>query len=186
MAHADDKHRETLSRWVDNHSRYLLDYALGKVADKEEAMDLVQETFLSASRSHESFEGRSSPRTWLRSILQNKIADFYRKSFRSPENVSLSAFFDESGSWTDHSVLGGWPIPHEGDEDRDGLLDALSKCVSRLPLQFRTAVSLYYLEDRKTAAVCDELMVSQDYFWKILSRGRMRLRKCLEINWFEL
>ena len=150
MAHADDKHRETLSRWVDDHSRYLLDYALGKVADKEEAMDLVQETFLSASRSHESFEGRSSPRTWLR------------------------------------SVLGGWPIPHEGDEDRDGLLDALSKCVSRLPLQFRTAVSLYYLEDRKTAAVCDELMVSQDYFWKILSRGRMRLRKCLEINWFEL
>ena len=62
----------------------------------------------------------------------------------------------------------------------------MSKCVSRLPLQFRTAVSLYYLEDRKTAAVCDELMVSQDYFWKILSRGRMRLRKCLEINWFEL
>lgn len=108
------------------------------------------------------------------------------EKFRSPENVSLSAFFDESGSWTDHSVLGGWPIPHEGDEDREGLLDTLSKCVSRLPLQFRTAVSLYYLEDRKTAAVCDELMVSQDYFWKILSRGRMRLRKCLEINWFEL
>jgi RNA polymerase sigma factor (sigma-70 family) len=41
-----------------------------RVADRETAEDLVQETFMAALRGRERSKGRSSVRTWLIGILQ--------------------------------------------------------------------------------------------------------------------
>src|SRR5688572_20288032 len=68
------------SRWVDNYTDYLFSYAFFKTGSREEAEDLVQETFLSAYKNKEGFRGQSSEKTWLTSILKNKITDYYRKA----------------------------------------------------------------------------------------------------------
>ncbi len=73
--------------WVDNYADYLYRYAQSRVNDSAVAEDLVQETFLSAWKARERFEGRSSEKTWLSSILKNKIIDYYRKALVKDANI---------------------------------------------------------------------------------------------------
>ena len=53
----------------------------------EVAEDLVQETLLPACRHFEQFEGRSSVKTWLVSILRNNIIDHQRRSTVLPPHA---------------------------------------------------------------------------------------------------
>ncbi len=91
-----------LSEWVETFTGDLYSWAFHKVSDPELAKDLVQDTFLAAAEKIQGFRGDSSPKTWLFSILNNKIIDSYRKKIKQPvkmENQVFSTFFDETGSW---------------------------------------------------------------------------------------
>lgn len=83
---------EEINKWIESYSGLLLNRALSMVTDKNDAMDLVQEVFISASLSYHAFQRRSTPLTWLQNILKNKIADFYRDRYRKPETVSIPDF----------------------------------------------------------------------------------------------
>ena len=72
----------------------LFNFALVRLGNREMAKDLVQETFLSALQNLESFRRESSKRTWLTSILKNKIIDHYRKR-KTDKSVPL---FNENGT----------------------------------------------------------------------------------------
>ncbi len=71
--------------WLDLYSDYLFSYALSRVHNKEVAEDMVQDTFLSAIKSKNSFQQKSTERTWLTSILKNKIIDYYKKKSTQKE-----------------------------------------------------------------------------------------------------
>ena len=73
------------------------------------AEDLVQDTFLSAYKNLENFKNESNPKTWLFSILNNKIIDFYRKKSKSLTKEdndaeliatnNTNALFNEKDHW---------------------------------------------------------------------------------------
>ena len=92
-----------LNSLLDDHSDYLLSFAMSKLKDIDLAKDLVQDTFVSALTKLDSFEQRSSLRTWLTSILNRKIIDHWRKAdtrYTDP----ISSFFQQdgkSGHWLD-------------------------------------------------------------------------------------
>ena len=65
---------------------YLFNYAFSRLNDKALFYDLVQDTFLAALTALKSFEGRSTEKTWLISILKRKIIDEYRKNTRNKED----------------------------------------------------------------------------------------------------
>ena len=66
-------------KWVDHYADYLFNFAVARVSNKDLAKDLVQETFFAGLKSARNFEGRSSEKTWLTSILKRKVIDHYRK-----------------------------------------------------------------------------------------------------------
>jgi len=63
---------------VERHAEMLLRFALRKTAKREDAEDLVQETFEGAIRSAASFKGDASVRGWLMSILFRRAARHHR------------------------------------------------------------------------------------------------------------
>ena len=91
-----------LSEWVETYATELFNWAYFKVSNPDQAKDLVQDTFMAAAEKIESFKAESSPKTWLFSILNHKIVDYYRKKVNQPqslENQSFSNFFNSDGDW---------------------------------------------------------------------------------------
>ena len=82
---AGEAHTEivtTLKEWVNSYSDAMLSWAVYKTSNRQASEDLVQETFMAAFKSFDSFKQKSHPKTWLFSILNNKVTDYHRKNFR--------------------------------------------------------------------------------------------------------
>lgn len=179
-----------LEKWIDGYSEKLLDRACYLLSDKEDAKDVVQEVFLSAYKSRESFQGKSSPLTWLTSILHHKIADIYKKRYNgNPQPFSFETFFDKHGEWIEPDVADPW----EEDEfavstllDNNSFCDILNQCLERLPQQWLMVVNKCYLQEQKAVEICRELNLTTANYWKLLQRSRLQLRKCIDVHWFKI
>lgn len=67
---------------VNQHYDEILNYMNLHVNNKEEAKDLVQDTFLLITKNIHTYQELSSIRTWCFSIAKNVLIDFYRKKGR--------------------------------------------------------------------------------------------------------
>lgn len=82
---------------LDRHAGYLFGVAASLLGNAADAEDVVQETLLSAYRGLRAFEGRSSVKTWLTSILIRQTAMRRRQAGRwkmaplPPEDVAERA-----------------------------------------------------------------------------------------------
>lgn len=177
---------EVLKSWVEQYSGPLLKRAAYVLSDKTEAEDIVQEVFIAAFSSYDSFEGKSQPLTWLMAILNRKAADFYRRKYKSEPQISLDHFFDETGSWKNDGVLNDWNVSDKESEllDNHDFNKTLEDCIEDLPSRWKIPLKMYYLEEKKAPEVSQELDISATNLWKILQRSRMQLRECLDVNWF--
>ncbi len=162
-------------------------WAYHKTSSNETAEDLVQDTFLVAAEKFDKFEGKSSEKTWLFAILNNKIIDYYRKKSKREKSIagnSLSTFFDENGSWQKQRMPGDW-------EDDGHLLDnidfqlTLKECLDALPERWNTCVNLKYLSSKSGEDICQEVGITASNFWQIIHRAKLQLRECIEENWFK-
>lgn len=176
--------------WIDNYADYFLSYAYYKVGKKEEAEDLVQETFLSAYKSRDTFNGSVLEKTWLMAILKNKIIDFYRKSkdvksFSDYANQTESSFEnsffnnDNYGRWkggigenyfstaADNYVLG------------KEFQQFLKICLEKMPTKLRSIFIAKYIDDEKTEDICKSHEITPANYWVIIFRSKTLLRNCL-------
>ncbi len=78
---------EAFARIVDIFQNRLFGFVRRMVPDREEAMDITQETFIRAYQSIARFDGRSSLRTWLFRIAHNLCIDRARKAERRPTEL---------------------------------------------------------------------------------------------------
>lgn len=177
-----------LTEWVDAHTDELFAWALYKVSDVELAKDLVQDTFLAAAEKFGTYQGNSSPKTWLFGILNHKIIDVYRRKVKHPVNVpDISALnaFDETGHWNKDKAPTDWHDEETHLLDKQEFQAVLQKCLNALPEKWHIAVKLKYLLDKKGEEICQELDISPTNFWQIVHRAKLQLRECVDTNWFK-
>ena len=67
----------------------MLKFAIPQLPDVQLAEDAVQEALAGALKNTGSFARRSALKTWVFSILKNKIADIHRRRKRLPEHSPL-------------------------------------------------------------------------------------------------
>ncbi len=176
--------------WVDKYGDYLYKYARVRVGSVETAEDIVQDTFVAALKSYESFKGNSSELTWLLSILKRKIVDYYRAKSRKiefTESYFEMPFQNKDGfikKWIEERAPKDWKIndePLRGEEFEKIVL----LCLSFLPEKWKSVFVLKILEDMNTLEICKELGCTDSNVWVMLHRAKLKLRECIEKKWLD-
>lgn len=186
-----EKHR-TVENWFREYSDELFTWAIHKTSSRETAEDLVQETFLSATKGFNGFKNNSNPKTWLFSILNNKIVDHYRAKARSLQVDSLKveikaqnltgSFFDAHSNWK----LKGDQILWEEEMhilDNPDFRKIMTNCISGLPENWRLAFMSKYLLGKSSEQICQEIQVTQSNYWQIIHRAKLTLKQCIDQKW---
>lgn len=176
-----------LTAWVEAHTEEMVRWAIQKTSSEEVARDLVQDTFLAAAEKYENFQGKSSPKTWLFAILNNKIVDHYHRQVKQPtlsaDNL-FSEVFDENGSWQPQRVPRDWGQEEEHLLDNEDFKDVLRKCMEALPGNWYSCIRMKYLMNKSGNEICQELEIAPTNYWQIIHRAKLQLRQCIENNWY--
>ena len=176
-------------KWVDSYADYLFNYAVARVNNEAIAKDLVQETFFAGLKSAKNFEGKSTERTWLVSILKRKVIDHYRKinSKKGQAEVKMN-FYDEGeneGSWIEERVPQTWKNEAEENIENEELKNQIDKCIDSLPEKYAMVFRMKTIQEFETDEICKELDITPSNLWVIIHRARTQLRNCMEKNWFK-
>ncbi len=155
----------------------LLRFVAAKVGgDRLVAEDVVQEAFMAAMVSLAGFGARSSPYTWLCSIAQHKLADYYRKSLPcggcNASTIELDFCADPEEEENCLSSVERW---FERVETEDMVQNALHE----LPNIHRQVLYLKYFDGLTAAAIGEELGRSPKAVEGLLSRARHSLSRIL-------
>lgn len=194
-----DKERHILDpeQWVDLYGDYLFNYAIVRVNDQEKAEDLVQETFLAGLKAMDNFQGRSTERTWLISILKRKIIDTYRKQYSSREtsigefeqDISDGEFYRSEVPFKGYWLEGKGPHSHslmpEGEIEQDELMKLIQECISGLSPNLASAFIMKMIDEAHSDEICKELGITPSNLWVMLHRARLRIRRCVENRWLK-
>lgn len=176
--------------WVKNYADFLYNYARIRINDNELARDLVQETFLAALESWGKFDGRSSEKTWLTSILRNKIFDVYRKKSTASGKQSISLngsdndeFFENSGHWKEGRYPESFGLEEPVAMENKEFESILKSCMERLPPLWKSVFTMKYIDEETSETICAQLELTTSNFWVISHRAKVSLRDCLQRNW---
>ncbi|MEK6152922.1 sigma-70 family RNA polymerase sigma factor [Flavobacteriaceae bacterium 3-367] len=178
--------------WFHKYSDELFRWSFYKTSSREIAEDLVQETFLAAVKNHKNFEEKASAKTWLFSILNHKIIDYYRKKVKSitvdgtraEQNFvqQTDSHFDAHQRWTLSKGAVLW-------EEESHLLDnmefrkVMGSCMAELPENWRLVITSKYLLNKKGQEICQELKVTPSNYWQMVHRAKLMLKKCIDRLW---
>jgi RNA polymerase sigma-70 factor (ECF subfamily) len=133
------------------------------------ADDLVQESYLKAFRSFDSFQGNDSNdgRGWLLTIVRNTCFTWLKKKGNQP-----TAEFDEqlhsSADQNPESIL-----------LNEAAMGSLNQCLECLPFAFREAIVLRELEELSYREISEITRVPVGTVMSRLARARKRLQECL-------
>ncbi len=180
---------------VNQHHSALIRMAMGYVADREVAEEVVQDTWMVVIESLNRFEGRSSLRTWICGILIHKAKD---RGVREKRHTTFSAFesydddndeavdpsrFQQTGEWAGH-----WAFPPQpwDDQTPEKLLasqqavNAMQRAIDALPMTLKEVLILRDVEGVEAKDVCELLKITETNLYVRLHRARERVRTAVE------
>jgi len=157
---AAERDEEAFAELLTSHRRHLHLLCYRMVGSYDDADDLLQETFLRAWRDRDSFEHRSSARTWLHRIATNVCLDHLRRTGRRPQRYTPLPGIDSGPGEPPARIAWLQPYP---DRDLDDLLDQIpaadqsttpeAAAVSRETLELVFLTALQHLPPRQRAVL---------------------------------
>ncbi len=180
---------------VTKHHGALIRMAMGHVANREVAEEVVQDTWMAVIEGLDRFEGRSSLRTWIFGIMIHKAKD---RGVREKRHTTFSAFesfnddteeavdpsrFHQSGEWAGH-----WALPPQpwDDQTPEKLLasqqavNAMNRAIEALPPTLKDVLILRDVEGVEAKEVCEILKITETNLYVRLHRARERVRQAVE------
>ncbi len=172
--------KKEFEKVVRQESERLYRVLLRYVRDKDEAQSIMQETFLQAYESLDSFRGDSKFTTWLYSIGINLARARYRKQRRhnlleEDEIDRLQPSFAR-GRYTQSYE------PWQPDEvaSKSERRDIVHQAISQLPENYRVVIDLRDIQEFSTAETAEVLNMTSGAVRVRLHRARQALRALLE------
>lgn len=151
--------------------------AMRMMGDPDEAEEVLQETFISACKNIQKFEGRSALNTWLHRIATNAALMRLRK--RKNKEVSLDSPIETLDGEDIPRQIEDWayyPASYALDSETR---DVLEQAITQLPDTLRTVFILRELQGYSTEETANALDISISAAKVRLHRARLRLRELL-------
>lgn len=165
------------------HVDSLYNMALRLVFNKEEAEDLVQETYLKAYRFFDTFQKGTNIKAWLFKILRNTFINKYRKSTSIPGEVFLEDIESVNTNMTyEQEAKSGEAIDTLESKytDLSTLLDDdVKRAIDSLPIEYREAILFSDVEELSYKDISEITNVPIGTVKSRLNRGRKLLQKSL-------
>ena len=152
--------RLSLEQAMGEHGKSVFAAALSLLKNREDAEDVVQDTFLRFYTGKKEFESDDHLRAWLLRVAVNRAKDLLRSAHRQRELPFAEAPAE---------------LAFPSEESRE-----LFRAVMDLPEVYRIVVHLYYYEDYPVKEIARILRLPQAAVKTRLFRGRQLLRKALE------
>jgi RNA polymerase sigma-70 factor (ECF subfamily) len=179
-----------LHRQLEQMRPQLIRFAHLQLRNPALAEDAVQDALVAVLEHPDRFAGQSSLRTYVIGILKFKIIDHFRASSRErqiepcedqSEDDAIDALFIADGHTRD--MPQEWGEPDRVLEQRD-FFAVLEVCLDKLPARAARIFMLREWLECDTDEICTELSITPANAWVLLYRARLRLRECLDLNWF--
>lgn len=177
--------------WLDEHGDALYRFAVFRVQDSHTAEDLVQETLACGIKSIQSFDGRSSLRTWLIAILRRRIADHFNRVARqsqvpleqatNTDELENKNFSEQYASLLRPAISSQ---QFESSIEKNEFWTIVEGCLRQLPIHLQEAFLHRVRNEQCTLAdISKDLEITQANLSVRLFRARLLMRACLEQNW---
>ena len=169
---------------VDRHAQSLFRLALSLTPSRADAEDLCQETFAGAYAGLKRFNGQSSVRTWLTSILMRQAAKAWHRSRHSRKSVSLQSpkdgpGWDLAGTADASSLAGSGPTIPPEQTAVDRKID-LELVLGRLDPPHREILLLREMQQLSYEEIATSLGVPRGTVESRLHRARAELKRHLK------
>jgi RNA polymerase sigma-70 factor (ECF subfamily) len=175
--------RVSFEEVFERYSSMVFSLAYQVLGDREEALDVSQDVFLTIYRKMDSFRGESSLKTWIYSIAVRRATNRIRwwNRLRRRGTVSLEEHLSQKPD-EDYSIRlkSALRSPEEElilKEQRE----EVARWLQELPLQQRVAVILRDMEGLSYEEIAESLKVSLGTVKSRIARGREML-KCLLVE----
>lgn len=154
---------------VKKHQDLVYNTALRMCGNREDALDISQETFIKVWRGLPKFRFECSFSTWVYRITVNAAKDHFEKKRSELQTVELSEVSDISAG----------ELPDELAIKNDKAY-ALKIAVSKLSLEHREIITLREIEGLSYCEIAEILQIEQGTVKSRINRARSALKKILD------
>ena len=155
--------RESVEVLVEQYKNNLFVIAFNVCKNRQDAEDVVQDTFIQYLTQKKEFDSMQHVRAWLIRVTINKAKNknnvFFRRNILPLEDYMENLIFESSE------------------------LSDLFEAVMKLPEKYRVIIHLFYYEDYSVKEISEILKLSESNVKVRLSRGRMLLKNSLQEVW---
>jgi RNA polymerase sigma-70 factor (ECF subfamily) len=137
------------------------------VIPENDVEDVTQEIFIAVLRSLSTFRGEAQFRTWLRTLTNHKVAEFYRRRSRKQEPL-LSPLSEASGKLTGSTS--------KAMEERIYIQSALQQ----LPENYREIILLRFAEEMQFNEIAEHTNQNLEATKSLFRRAISALRTYLD------
>jgi RNA polymerase sigma-70 factor, ECF subfamily len=149
------------------------------LSNRQEAEDVVQETFLRVFRSLDRYDETMKFSTWIYRISTNLCIDRLRKR-RASYSLDADVSDGEGTDW--HAMLASEEPGPEGQLMLSETQRRIREAIDTLPEKYKSIVILRYLHDMSLQEIGDVLDMPVTTVKTRVHRGREFLRKRLEME----
>jgi RNA polymerase sigma-70 factor (ECF subfamily) len=171
VGYVRDKDQEAYKEVVKRYQQKLFRYAEYILGDKDLAEDAVQEAFIKAFVNLQSFDTKRKFSSWIYRIVHNQAVNKIKKKRRL---ISLDA-----NEWL-QSFLSYEPN-YDQKIIKEELKKQLKECLKKLPLKYRSVLTLFFYEEKSYQEMSDILRIPVSTVGVRIRRGKKLLQeKCNE------
>ncbi|MCU0418256.1 MAG: sigma-70 family RNA polymerase sigma factor [Cyclobacteriaceae bacterium] len=158
------------------HINAMYNFGYRLTLDRDDAKDLVQDTYLKAYRFIDSFQQGTNAKAWLFRILKNSFINDYRKKSKEPSKVD----YQEVETYYNSEEVDRQITPDLRVESLSNMIgDEVSNALNSLDVDFRTVIILCDLEGFKYEEMAKILDIPIGTVRSRLHRARALLKEKL-------